>query len=79
MFGLVAAAVIVLPGIARYPLLSHRPLTRDQLTEVRGHTAKWSVAKHQTKGTLGGPSSETADPVIYTGEHRTSFVVSSSF
>jgi hypothetical protein len=55
------------------------PLTRDQLTEARGHAAKWAVEKHQAKGTLGGPSSETADLVIQTEEHRTPFVVSSSF
>jgi hypothetical protein len=78
-FALVAAAVIALPGIAGYLHLSHRPLTRDQLTEVRGHAAKWTVEKHQTKGKMGSPSSETADLIINTDEHRAPFAVSSSF
>jgi hypothetical protein len=79
MFAFVASAIAVLPGIAGYLHLSHRPLTRDQLTEVRGYAVKWAVEKHQTKGMMGGPSSETADLVIHSDEHRAPFSVSSSF
>ena len=79
MVAFVASAIAVLPGIAGYLYLSHKPLTKEQLTEVTGHVERWKVERHQAAGKMGGPSSETADLTVHTDEFRTPFVVSSSF
>lgn len=79
MFAFVASAIAVLPGIAGYLYLSHRPLTRDQLIDVTAHVERWKVDRHQASGKAGGAPSNAADLTIYTSEHRAPFYVSDSF